>query len=295
MPIVDISKGQIVHIPALKLNSGNHFEGVVKATDGEHLIIDLASGALGGLPLGLPAQHEFELIWQGDGGQRVCPVSLSRKSDRRLVAHVELKERRESQRVAIDLALTYEAVPAEDVGEVAEQTLSRLNSSESYSEASALLSSVEDPIDQLRQEVWILREAIYALSRRIEDLTEAVESGGHGDRAHIEHPLMVSDCSNTGIGFIGEAPHSEGQYLKLKLRLPTVPIAEIDCLGVVVRCRKLDPPEENPGALRFDFGVRFTHIHEPDRERIIQYMFKVQRRMLRDRKEAREEMSELER
>lgn len=293
MAQVEIPRGHPVQIPALQLSSGRSFKGVVRATDGENMVLGVENELVGELPP-LSGQQEYDLTWTVDGVQRTCPVHATPKGPRLLVVTVAIKERREAQRLILDLTLTYEVIASDAVSETAEAVLAKLNTYEQPgSEANRLMHAEDDPIQILKGEISTLREAIFDLTRKMESLTLLIESGGAHGGTKIEKPLAVSNCSNTGLGFIGSRPHPEGTYFKMHLRLPMVPMAEIDCVGVVVRCDRTEPLHSGEPE-KFDFGVRFSHIHENDRERIIQYMFKMQRRMLRDRKEAREEIAEID-
>ncbi|MRR32373.1 hypothetical protein EG834_19065, partial [bacterium] len=76
---------------------------------------------------------------------------------------------------------------------------------------------------------------------------------------------------------------------RLEMKLRATPAIRIECMGAVVRCARMQRAGDDPSE-RYDVGVRFTHIHEADRERLIHHLFKVQRHLLRDRKEARDAM-----
>jgi c-di-GMP-binding flagellar brake protein YcgR len=99
-------------------------------------------------------------------------------------------------------------------------------------------------------------------------------------------PLAVVDCSSLGVGFIASNSMATGDYLRIDMKLRATPAIHIECMGCIVRCMRMERQQDGPE--RYDVGVRFTHIHESDRERLIHHLFKVQRRLLRDRKEALE-------
>ena len=72
--------------------------------------------------------------------------------------------------------------------------------------------------------------------------------------------------------------------MRMAIELSRFPRHVVNCLGQVVRCDPhpaLDggPPKE------FLIGVHFTLINAEDRERIIRHVFRMQRQLLRNRKD----------
>lgn len=290
MTIIDIPRGQHVKIPAVQLTSGREFTGMLKASDGETLVLELDEQFDGRLP-----EHVDDLCvvtWIKDGLQRACPIIVRSHSARAIVAQVVIQERREAPRLRVDVQVQYEVVAPTRVKETSEEVLSRVNTTEDpASEALNLLNNGStDPLLQLKGEVAQLREIIQELVVNIADLT-ALVVGGTPPQAPANQPrtpLAIMNCSSTGLGIIVTESLQEGDYLRLQLVLRTVPKTMIECMGVVVRCIALERREGEAAGRRYDVGVRYTHIHESDRERLIHYLFKVQRKLLRDLKEARD-------
>lgn len=288
MMTVDIAAGQVVTIPAIQLTNGKVFVGVVRACDGRSLKIDVHERSGGSLP-----SHPEEMcvmIWDGGGVRRSCPIQVRAETPRSLVARVVVQERRESPRLRVDMQLAYELVPAAKVKETAESVLARYNPAPPpVSDAMSSMRYQDDGIAQLQKEVAGLRDMLSEVLERIEHLT-ALVVGDVPDAP--QQPLQIQNISSTGVGFICAEPIAAGEYLRLHMVIHCLPRIVIDCMGVIVRCKRLDATETNPGQARYDIGVQFTHIHESDRERLIRYLFQVQRRMLRDRAEARQSVAE---
>ena len=88
---------------------------------------------------------------------------------------------------------------------------------------------------------------------------------------------MEANLSEGGIGFTIKEEVEEGQFLEMELLMPSFPTAVMKVWGRVVRTNPL--PE---GGYRV--GVEYTHIREEDQDRIVHYLFKKQREMLRCKK-----------
>ena len=291
MAIVEIARNQQIQIPAIRLTNGEPFGGNVKASDGETIVLELSGREGGRIP---PRVDEMcVLVWEAEGIQRSCPFIVRSHSGHEIVGQIVVQERREAPRMRIDLTLVYEVIPAQRVREVADEVMARVHSlEETESETVKMLRGTDDPVEQLRAEVLSLRECVGQMMGKIDELAAVI--GGDAPAAEIggmRRPLTVINCSSTGLGFISSAGHPPGEYLRLRMQLQTSPQTVIECVGSVIRCERLAGRAEEGGGERFDIGLRFTHIHEADRERLIHYLFKVQRRLLRDRREARDAMS----
>lgn len=105
-----------------------------------------------------------------------------------------------------------------------------------------------------------------------------------GDRRilSIFTPRPVN-LSASGIRFVTTEPVSEGDFTELRLHLKDGGGGPIDILGFVIRASR--PPGREEGT---EIAVRFRHIEEGDRNRIIRYIFSRQRETIRSIAERRE-------
>ncbi|MCL5269581.1 MAG: PilZ domain-containing protein [bacterium] len=290
MTSVDIARNQAVTIPTLLLSDGKPLTGTVRSSNGETMVIDLDERRAAHMPARADAHATLE--WTEGGIEHACPVRIRSSTPRSVVVRVAFDERRESPRFVVDFEMTYQLVDPAQVQAVAEEVLSRINTLETGESQTARLwrSTDEDPHEELRQEIAALREMIGDLTARIEDLVSFIRGGQDPLAQGAQKPLAVTNCSGTGLGFMSRDALPVEGYLRLHMRLPMTPPVVIDCLGRIVRC--LPAQSEAAGQPRYDVGVSFTHIHENDRESLIHYLFKIQRRILRDRKEARETIAD---
>src|SRR5690606_18480164 len=109
-----------------------------------------------------------------------------------------------------------------------------------YSDTRQMLRGGEDPIDLLRAEVSMLRDILGEMSDKLDRIEAAIFGEIDPDRRRVHRPLSVLNCSGTGLGMIVSQPHLEGDYLRLTIRLRTVPQTVIECMGAVVRCTRLE-------------------------------------------------------
>ena len=288
MASLEIPIGQRVCIPTLLLGDGRPFEGAVRASDGEILAVEIDDLNPGRIPDQINPYHVMQ--WDTDGASRSCPLRIQKHSPRAIVAHVAVEERRQSPRLRIEMDVTYETVAPDQIKNVAEEVMARVHTlAEPVIESLQLLrAKTDDPLAQLRQEISTLREMMGELIAKVDDLTNIVQGATPRSASPTRRPIQIQNCSSTGIGLITAEPHAQGEYLRLQITLRTSPQVTFDCMGQVVRNARLERPGADEDTMPcYDVGIHLTHIHEADREHLIQYLFKVQRRILRDRHEAR--------
>jgi c-di-GMP-binding flagellar brake protein YcgR len=91
-----------------------------------------------------------------------------------------------------------------------------------------------------------------------------------------QKPMEVN-ISESGVGFNTKEKVRKGTILELKILLPIFPIAIIKAWGKVVRSTPL--PEGG-----WIVGVQYIDIKEEDQDKIVHYIFKKQRELLRNKK-----------
>ena len=99
----------------------------------------------------------------------------------------------------------------------------------------------------------------------------------HQETCIFTQQPMEANLSEGGIGFAMDEEVEQGQFLEMEILMPSFPTAVMKVWGKVVRRSPL--PE---GGYRV--GVEYTHIKEEDQDRIVHYLFKKQREILRCKK-----------
>lgn len=90
-----------------------------------------------------------------------------------------------------------------------------------------------------------------------------------------QKPVEVN-ISESGIGFIAKEKVKKGEILELKMLLPIFPLAIIKVWGKVVRTTPLSKDSHR-------IGVQYINIKEEDQDKIVHYIFKKQRELLRSK------------
>ena len=137
--------------------------------------------------------------------------------------------------------------------------------------------------DDMEESMGKIIHHIVDLNQKIDILIDLLspEQG-----AKIEIPKIRDVCiSATGIRFTIREPSFPGQKIALCIILPFVPPVKIFVIGEVRRSVPL-------GDILFETGIKFLDLKDDDYERIMRYIFKRQRDMLRDKKLAQSELSE---
>lgn len=182
-------------------------------------------------------------------------------------------EQREDVRVNDRLQITYRLIESKDISptENAEKFFPYIWSK--YP-SSIILEEVEDANFKIVPH-------IIDLNRKIDILIELLI---HRDRLQVEVP-MTRDVSISASGIkIGiSEPSNKGQKIAICIVLPFVPPQKLFIMGEVTRSILLDPMPHEEGAI-YETGIKFLNLKEDDHEKIIKYIFKRQRDLLRDKK-----------
>ncbi|GAB4233279.1 MAG: hypothetical protein OHK0028_08980 [Deltaproteobacteria bacterium] len=92
------------------------------------------------------------------------------------------------------------------------------------------------------------------------------------------------NLSGSGMRFIVNEPVAEGDHLAVLLHLPDGGGVPVRLLGVVTRTQ---PPRAHAPRGGIEVGIRYRHIEEEDRDRIVRYIFSRQREAIRSGAEAK--------
>ncbi len=130
------------------------------------------------------------------------------------------------------------------------------------------------------QELELLRQVARMFSlveRKLDQLLRLVDkrtSSGEMESG------TCRDLSGSGMRFSCQWPLTKGWLLRVVVPLPPLHPVTVSALAEVVESR---PSAAASSTEPYDVAVRFTNIHEQDREEIIAYNFKRQRELARQR------------
>ncbi len=117
--------------------------------------------------------------------------------------------------------------------------------------------------------------ALHHLDEKLNRILEKIEEP---DKACREIEVIDTvDISGSGISLVLPENPDTGTVLKLSILLPGYPYGRLETMGRVVRSVERGAGDR-PTYLA---GIEFTDLSEDDRERLIQYTFRQQRKQIR--------------
>lgn len=189
------------------------------------------------------------------------------------------EQKREYIRVAAHLTLNYEilkpdALPAAR-NEIMNQTPSR--------------AELEIEVDRFWRSDDVaekIDEQLAQLHNRMDEINDKLDyliAVGEGRVAEVQMTRRseILDISAIGLSFLETVSIPESSYLRMRIELSRFPVRHIVCIGQVVR--SVSAQSEDGSC--FEIGIRFEQIHDDDREKIFRFVSRVERKMLRERKE----------
>ena len=105
--------------------------------------------------------------------------------------------------------------------------------------------------------------------------------GGEKSDQNIIEVLETVNISGSGISLIVSSSVDVGILLDISLFIPNFPLGVFNVQGEVIR---VEPKRRGPRGL-FEIGVKFLNMSDEERERLIAYTFRQQRKTIRDIKE----------
>lgn len=140
-------------------------------------------------------------------------------------------------------------------------------------------------LDEAEDSNFKILPHIIDLNRKIDLLIEFLTQE---NRPKVEIPHNMSVCiSASGIRLNISEQSNPGQKIALCIILPFVPPTRIFIIGEVTRSVPLSDPLNigvEEGGTGYETAVRFLDLKDDDYEKIVKYIFKKQRDILRDMK-----------
>lgn len=191
---------------------------------------------------------------------------------------MDKREEREFFRIDDHLLIEYRKITQEEYAELADKIRytpapHKERLTEGYSKEEVEL-----------QKEWPEKEELYryiqAIDRKLDIIIELL-SGQKGEGAFIKTYQRLN-ISGSGIRFISEIELKEGDYVELRIALPTRCYSGITCLCRVVKSEKI----RDDASSRWVVAMKFEVINEEERDLLINYIFTKERELIRHRKGA---------
>ncbi|MBI5327227.1 MAG: PilZ domain-containing protein [Deltaproteobacteria bacterium] len=179
-----------------------------------------------------------------------------KKTDKE-IALFEGIEKRAYFRVDASLPITYEKVSQQTIQSAADLNQPPNETKNTNTEILQLLKSMEQKLDFIVK--YIAREH-------------------HADITSFEQNKREVNISASGLRFRCAEEFKQGDIVKINLDIPGYPYMLLGTAGEVVRAEKT----EEAGSIYYDVAVRFIDLNDEKRSAIIQHLFEVQRKSLKD-------------
>jgi hypothetical protein len=223
------------------------------------------------------------LVWDEGGRGERAGVEVALREGDDLVVMPQSGDLRDAQRSPTSAVFTYEVLAPEDVEDAAREVRNTVGEPvDETLQIDRLMGAHDDVWEKVDEEFGRLGHQVAELNSKVDYLVALTEgrSPDHAVRRYID----ILDFSGTGLSFVEKKALPVGSDLRMTIELSRFPRQAIPCISQVARS---EPQIGRDGAETGEFmiGVRYTTINEDDRERIIHYIFRIQRRSLRNRRE----------
>jgi hypothetical protein len=227
------------------------------------------------------ALREIILRWEIPGGREECPVLVTGVEGTHLKLRPRLGDRREFLRIRVTLPLFYEVIPAIRAPQVAREIVESTGIAQSFDSDVSRFLHGEDLSEQMEEQFAQVMRMLKQVDAKLDYLIDVAE----GRRAPTGRPNMVIllDISGAGLSFVNQGEIPIGSFLRMVIQVNRFPMIEIPVVGKVQRCLNVSEAE---GEGKFEIGVSFEAIRESDRENIFRFISRMERRILRERRES---------
>ncbi|MBN1477960.1 PilZ domain-containing protein [Candidatus Sumerlaeota bacterium] len=255
--------------------------GRLLATDGKRHTIGIDDGFSPQRLEEIASTGGLELSWiSPELGQMSVPVHLEHIDERGRQVTVEIVERRTHLRVDSSLLFRHVELSEAEFTELSQRIISEPLGGVQDTGDHDRSGTNDDSFERLDLVLSNFHRMLRELSAKV-DMLIAIQRGEEPEESR-ERSSRVINISGAGLAYESDEVPAVGTRLKMTFDLSFFPYVAIICLGEITRVdHHPSPPEGTPSHLVY---VRFTHIREEDRDRIIRYVFKMQRRILRRRR-----------
>ena len=191
------------------------------------------------------------------------------------------EERRQYLRVeATGLTVLYEVVPPETLQEAAIEVYNQPPLAQELEIETDKLWHTADLGERMNEQFALMARSFGQLDAKLDYLIAVAE--GNPVERRPEHPVYLLDISGAGLSFLAKEDLPKETLLRVRIRYSRFPLSEVLTIGKVMWVR---PAEADKHEGQFEIGVRFEVIRDDDREMLFRFITRIERKMLRDRKE----------
>jgi hypothetical protein len=191
------------------------------------------------------------------------------------------EERRQYLRVeATGLMVLYEIVQPETLQEAAVEVYNQPPLAQEMESETDKLWHSADLGEVMHEQFALMSRSLSQLDAKLDYLIGIAE--GKPAQPVVQHPVYLLDISGAGLSFLGRENLGKDVLLRLRVRFSRFPLNEVLTIGKVMWCRPSGDDKHNG---EFEIGLQFEVVRDDDREMLFRFISRIERKMLRDRKE----------
>ena len=122
-------------------------------------------------------------------------------------------------------------------------------------------------------------EFMFQINEKLDTVIDLL--GGEKSNQNTIEVLETLNISGSGVSLVVSTSVEVGLLLDISLFIPNFPLGVFNVQGEVIRAG----PKRGDNSGLFEIGIKFLDIGEEERERLIAFTFRQQRRTIRDTKE----------
>ncbi|HNY28853.1 MAG TPA: PilZ domain-containing protein [Candidatus Sumerlaeota bacterium] len=227
------------------------------------------------------ALREITLRWEIPGGREECPVLVTAVEGTLLKLRPRVGDRREFLRIRVTLPLFYEVIAATRAPQVAREIVESTGIAQSFDSDVNRFLHGEDLSEQMEEQFAQVMRMLKQVDAKLDYLIDVAE--GRREPGGRPNMVILLDISGAGLSFVNLGEIPVGSFLRMLIQVNRFPMIEIPVVGKVQRCLNVS---ESEGEGKFEIGVSFEAIRESDRENIFRFISRMERRILRERRES---------
>ena len=124
-----------------------------------------------------------------------------------------------------------------------------------------------------------LMEFMFQINAKLDIVIDLL--GGEKSNQKTIEVLETVNISGSGVSLVVSGSVDVGLLLDISLFIPNFPLGVFNVQGEVIRVE----PKRGDSSDLFEIGIKFLNMSDEERERLIAYTFRQQRRTIRDTKE----------
>ena len=141
------------------------------------------------------------------------------------------------------------------------------------------LSDDSDQIGTQDTVISYLMEFMFQINEKLDIVIDLL--GGEKSNQNTIEVQETVNISGSGVSLVVSSSVDVGLLLDISLFIPNFPLGVFNIQGEVIRVE----PKRGDNSGLYEIGIKFLNISDEERERLIAYTFRQQRRTIRDIKE----------